>query len=167
MAESPELARARVVVLGWGNATRGDDAIGPLLMERVERLDLPHVATVVDYQLQIEHALDLVERDLVLFVDSGFETPAPFFFVETAARRGMTHASHGLQPEAVLDVYRQVTGKTPPSAFVLCVRGENFDLIESTSPLAAQRLELAWEFLHARLEAPDIAAWRKAIVAGR
>ena len=95
----------RVVVLGWGNETRADDGIGPALCARIEAAGWPHVTVIEDFQLQIEHALDLDGADLVLFIDAGFETPAPFFFAPTAPRAGMTHSSHGLQPEAVLDVY--------------------------------------------------------------
>ena len=47
-------ATPRVVVLGWGNVTRSDDALGPLLIERVERAQLRHVTVISeDFQLQI------------------------------------------------------------------------------------------------------------------
>ena len=47
----------RLVVFGWGNDARGDDGLGPLLLERVARAAWPDVTTVEDFQLQIEHAL--------------------------------------------------------------------------------------------------------------
>lgn len=155
---------AKVVVFGWGNVTRSDDAIGPHLMQRIEGEGLAHVTAIEDFQLQIEHALDLDGQDLALFIDAGFETPAPFFFAETAARPYMTHSSHGLQPEAVLDVYAKVRGRPAPPAFVLCVRGETFEVGEGLSPEAAARLDAAWCFLLSRLRAPSLAAWRAATV---
>ena len=51
------------------------------------------------------------------------EAAAPFNFVQTAAQPAMTLYSHKLAPEAVLDIYRRVTGETPPPAFVLSVAG--------------------------------------------
>ena len=103
-----------VVVLGWGNASRGDDGLGPLLLARVEALGLAHVTAIEDFQLQLEHALDLDGADLALFLDAGKGTPAPFAFYETAPRTGLTHTSHAMAPEAVLDVYVRVLGRTPP-----------------------------------------------------
>ena len=91
---------------------------------------------VDDYQLQIEHALDLVDADCALFLDAGKDTPAPFAFSRLAPKRDATHSTHALSPEAVLDVYVQVRGAAPPPAFALCVRGESFELGEGLSPAA-------------------------------
>lgn len=146
-------------MLGWGNVSRGDDALGPLLMQRVEAAGWPHVRCVEDYQLQIDHALDLVGCDLALFVDAGRDTVAPFTFAQAHARRGLSHTSHGISPESVLDVYRQVRGEAPPPSFVLCVRGESFEVEEGLSAPASERLERAWAFLRARLDAPSFDEW--------
>lgn len=153
----------RVVVFGWGNVTRGDDGLGPLLMARLERAAFPHVTVVEDFQLQIEHALDIDGHDLVLFVDAGEGTPAPYSFAETQANANVSHTSHALPPEAVLSVYRKVKGAAPPPAFVLCVRGEVFALAEGLSPEAREHMERAWDFLQARLAAPQAEAWRAAL----
>jgi hydrogenase maturation protease len=152
----------RVVLLGWGNVTRSDDALGPLLMERARSVQLRHVTLVEDFQLQIEHALDLQGHSLALFADAGIGTPAPFNFVQTAPQPGMTLYSHKLAPEAVLDIYERVTGETPPPAFVLSVAGEDFSVGGSLSPAAAQRLELAWDFLLQLLRFPSLENWQAA-----
>ena len=63
---------APLLVFGWGNLSRGDDALGPLCVERL-RATVAQAANIEyldDYQLQIEHALDLVGRQRVLFVDA-------------------------------------------------------------------------------------------------
>ena len=60
--------RKPVLVFGYGNLSRGDDALGPLLLEAIERSPkavLESVEILSDFQLQIEHALDLENRDLV------------------------------------------------------------------------------------------------------
>ena len=56
--------RAGVVVLASGNRSRGDDAVGPLLLERLAAWLAAEGRSgefelFDDYQLQIEHALDL------------------------------------------------------------------------------------------------------------
>ncbi|MBI5263625.1 MAG: hydrogenase maturation protease [Bradyrhizobium sp.] len=147
-----------VVVLAWGNEARGDDGIGPALAAHVEA-HWPAAALVVDDQLQIEHALDLKDRSLALFIDAGHGTPAPYRFYETSARSGLTHTSHALPPESVLDVARQIGVSAPPS-FVLCIPGERWGLGESLSEAAEERLELARALIDRLLGEPDAESWR-------
>ena len=61
---------APVLVFGWGNPSRGDDALGPLFVEAVEAMKLPGIECLTDFQLQVEHALDLRRRSRILFVDA-------------------------------------------------------------------------------------------------
>jgi len=149
----------RLAVLGWGNESRGDDGLGPALLARFAAAGWPDVAIVEDYQLQIEHALDLVDVDCALFIDAGKGTPAPYAFGRLAPKRDATHSTHALSPEAVLDVYAQVRGEAPPPAFALCVRGESFELGEGLSPAGAERLEAAWAFVEALMRDRSLAAW--------
>jgi len=136
-----------LVIFGWGNESRGDDGFGPLLLRRLEQAAWPDTACIEDFQLQIEHALDLRGADLALFLDAGRDTPAPFQFTEIFPSGGLTHTSHALPPQSVLDVFRQVEKTAPPPSFLLCVRGESFGLGEGLSPQGMQRLELASAFL--------------------
>jgi hydrogenase maturation protease len=152
----------RLVVLGWGNDARGDDGLGPLLLGRIAGLDLPHVTTIEDFQLQIEHAMDLEEADLALFLDASVSAPAPFAFTETGPRDDTTHSSHALSPEAVLEVFVRVLGREPPPAFVLAMRGEAFELGAGLGAAAAEGLEAAWAFVRPLVETPDAEVWRKA-----
>ena len=71
--------QTRLVIFGYGNPSRGDDALGSLLLARaeteVDRLPGLDVALVEDFQLQVEHALDLEDRDLALFIDAAETGP--------------------------------------------------------------------------------------------
>jgi hydrogenase maturation protease len=139
--------RAPVLVLAVGNPSRGDDALGPELAARLEAAALPGVEVITEFQLQVENALDLVGRERVIFIDAGAGTPAPFEFKRVAAAADFLHTSHALAPEAVLATYRRVTADEPPEAWLLCVRGESFELGEVLSPAAATHLEAAWTAL--------------------
>ena len=142
-----ECRRAPVLVLAVGNPSRGDDALGPELAARLEAAALPGVEVIVEFQLQIENALDLVGRDRVIFVDAGTGTPAPFGLRRAAPAEEFLHTSHALSPEAVLATYERVTGEVSPEAWVLCVRGEAFELGERLSAAASRHLEAAWQQL--------------------
>ncbi len=159
-ARPPKIV-AKVVVFGWGNTSRGDDAIGPLLLADLEAAALPGVETIEDFQLQIEHALDMVGADLVLFIDAGTQTAAPYVFYEAQPAGVFTASTHALLPEAVLSVYRQVQGQEPPPAFVLCVRGEQFGLGEAMSEVATTRMVQARELMLQLCSRPQLLHWRR------
>ena len=135
--------RAPILVLAVGNPSRGDDAVGPALATRVEEARPPGVEVIVEYQLQVENALDLAGRERVIFVDAGTGTPAPFELRRVHPAEEFLHTSHAISPEAVLATYRRVTGKEPPESWLLCVRGESFELGEGLSPAAGRHLGAA------------------------
>ena len=150
-----------VVVFAVGNPSRGDDALGPLLMTWLEQQARPGVRLVSDFQLQIEHALDLEGHQLALFIDAGTGTPAPFEFRETGPARTRPVSSHALAPEAVLQVYADIQRRPPPPAFVLCIRGEGFGLGDGLSPDAERNLAEARHHLECCLDQADAVRWRQ------
>ena len=157
-----------VVVFAVGNPSRGDDAIGPELCSRLEKwLESEGLADqfelIEDFQLQIEHALDLQGRQLALFIDAGANTPAPYAFERIFSSPAVAHTTHALSPQAVLQVFRQTEGSEPPPAFVLCVRGEQFELGEALSGAASKHLEAAMALLAQLCRAPSLAAWEQEV----
>lgn len=149
----------RVVVIAVGNPSRGDDALGPLLLDRIAA-NCVGLTLIGDFQLQIEHALDLCNADLVLFIDActGMYQPATFFEISSGGRQPVL--THALSPVAVLDVFERVQACAPPPAFVLAVRGECFELGAALSDAARFALESAWDVIAPLLHAPTLADWR-------
>jgi hydrogenase maturation protease len=152
----------RLVVFGWGNDARGDDGLGPLLLARIAAAGWRDVTAIEDFQLQIEHALDLDGAEAALFLDAGRNTPAPFTFSEIWPKRDMSHTTHTLAPEAVLDVCARSLGRTPPPSFTLCMPGERFELGEGLSEEARGRLDTAWAFVQGLMGERSVEAWRRA-----
>ncbi|MDF9392664.1 hydrogenase maturation protease [Methylococcus capsulatus] len=154
---------AGLLVFGYGNPSRGDDALGPLFLEALqERLASSRRAGIEflqDFQLQIEHALDLAGRDRVLFVDAHFGCPPPFRFERITPQRDDSYTSHAVSPQALLEVYRHINGEEPPPTYLLSIRGERFGLGESLSREAALNLESALRFAEALVGDPPGAAW--------
>jgi hydrogenase maturation protease len=140
-----------LLVLAWGNPSRGDDALGPLLAERLlahaEAASLAgRVEVLTDFQLQVEHALDLVGRDRVLFVDAALDLAEPFTVRTLRPARGGGIGSHALAPEAVLQVYEDLHGHAPPASTQLAIRASAFELgtAPSAEALADLDLAIAW-----------------------
>ncbi len=140
------------LVFGWGNASRGDDALGPLFVERLRTLlekralQDNDVECLDDYQLQIEHALDLVGRREVLFVDASLNCRAPFEVTPLQPSLDSSFTTHALSPQALMQVFRDLQGHEPPPCTLLAIRGDGFELGEPPRPAALDNLEgaLRW-----------------------
>lgn len=155
-----------ILVLAIGNESRGDDALGPLLARRLgdwmRAANMEgRVEIIEEFQLQIEHTLDIKDRELVLFLDAGQGTCAPFSFQEARAKRLDGHTSHAVAPETLLGIHAMVHDVTPPPAFILCVAGVAFELGTPLSSLAAQHFEEAFEFCQQLFAGPAPHPWRE------
>jgi hydrogenase maturation protease len=139
------------LVLGIGNPSRGDDAIGPLAIERLQRLDLPGIELLTDFQLQVEHALDLIGRREVVFIDAAASGAEPYSFCAVQPAADASATTHALSPAAVLAALLRISEEPPPPAFVLAVRGYDFELGTALSETAARNLDAAMEMLVSRL----------------
>jgi len=147
---------APLLVFGWGNLSRGDDALGPLCIEHLRDLRMPaaRVEYLDDYQLQIEHALDLVGRQRVLFVDASLSCRAPFEVTPLRAVQDASFTTHALSPQALMQVFRDLRGEEPPPCTLLAIRGECFELGEPPSVGALDHLAAALQWAEAWLATP-------------
>lgn len=150
----------RLVVFVTGNESRGDDAVGPMLLHELGP-DLPSGVHVVrDFQLQVEHALELRDADLALFIDAACGLQAHFGFGEPDGSDAVSSFSHALSPSALLEVFRRIEGREPPPAFILGIRADRFELGEGLSESAAQGMDRALAFARGLLREPCAERWR-------
>ncbi len=151
-----------VLLFGYGNLSRGDDALGPLLLDYVENnVNLEDIEILTDFQLQIEHALDLENRELVLFVDASVACAREFDFKEITSTRDASYTTHAMSPSAVLDVYQEIKKQRPPPCFLLSISGESFELGEGLSANAKDHLYRACRFTDRLLQTLDVKTWRE------
>ena len=156
---------APILIFAIGNESRGDDALAPLLLrgleDWVEAAGLDEwVELVEDYQLQVEHVTDLLDRSAVLFVDADASCIEPFHFSEIAAEKDSSYTSHVMTPFALLHTYRQVYGADAPPAFLLRIRGYDFELGNPLSDKAAANLEVAAKLARELCVEADLPRWR-------
>ncbi|PLX73052.1 MAG: hypothetical protein C0607_14870 [Azoarcus sp.] len=147
-----------LVVFAIGNDARGDDALGPQLGARIEKVSPPGVKLLAEYQLQIEHALDLHDAAAVLFIDAAVGLRQAFELRRIELDPAAQLLSHSLSPAALLAVFERIEGRAPPPAFVFALRGESFELGEPLSAPAAGALEAGWAWLSARLSVSGLLA---------
>ncbi|NJO16840.1 MAG: hydrogenase maturation protease [Thioploca sp.] len=153
----------QLVILAYGNPSRGDDALGPHLLHEMEILcqSKENIEFIEDFQLQVEHVLDLEKGNLILFIDASISCPPPFEFIQLQAKQDITYTSHALHPSAVLYAYQQVYHQSPPPAFLLTVRGETFELGEPLSQAATLHLADTFEFVKQLCQVIDVNVWQK------
>ena len=165
-----DLTPSPTLLFAIGNESRGDDALAPLLLRRLsEWLTAEGLAgkyeLLEDFQLQVEHATDIEGRKLVLFIDAGLDTPAPYSFYRIKNDDGRTLFSHAITPEAVLATFKNIYQQDPPPAFVLCVRGEQFELGAPPTPDAVRHMELAFKLLLELSRTANESAWNDQCIA--
>ncbi len=149
-----------VLVFACGNPSRGDDALGPEFLQRLEAWLEHHpkseklseqIELLTDFQFQIEHAVDLHGRDRVIFVDASLSAKPAFEFKQIFAVRDNSFTTHSMSPEAVLDVYQTMYQEHPPDCYILSIRGDSFELGDVISPAAEHNLEQALAFIKQKL----------------
>ena len=96
-----------------------------------------------DYQLQVEHALDLHGHGRVLFVDASSSGPAPFSLRALSPTRDASFTTHAMTPQAVMYAYCGLEEQAPPPGWLLAIRGERFELGEELSTAGDQNLRAA------------------------
>lgn len=154
-----------VVLLGYGNPSRGDDALGPALLDAITGLrslrpHWPDLEIVTDFQLQVEHATDLEHANLVLFMDADAACAAPVRLTRLRAEENVGYTTHALPPAKVLAVFEQFYSRPAPPAFLLALRGERFELGEALTPAARAALEQGLALVEKLLAQPEPEAWQ-------
>jgi hydrogenase maturation protease len=153
--------KSRLVVLVCGNPSRGDDALGPELARWFEThyANRHDIELIEDFQLQIEHALDLEDRDLALFIDASVSCSPPLSFTRLYPTQDVTYSSHALHPSAVLQVYQNIKKQSPPPSFLLAIRGEQFELGEPLSVAATHHLLTAIKYVEKLCDRIEATTW--------
>lgn len=136
----------KILVLGYGNPSRQDDALGPSLADAIGEMKLEGVTIDSDYQLNIEYALDIAAYDLVIFADASVEAEEPFEFNRVGPSREITFTTHSVSAESVLGLCDEI-GVEMPEAWQIAIRGYSFDFGDGLTEKASENLAKAIEFI--------------------
>jgi hydrogenase maturation protease len=131
----------RVLVIGYGNSIRGDDAFGPVVAEQLDQALPPcDVDIFVRHQLTPELAENIRDASLVIFVDASADGTAG----EVVCRRlapdpqASLSMAHHFAPGGLLRCTELAFGHVPET-YVLSTRGSCFEFADSelSPPVAA------------------------------
>jgi hydrogenase maturation protease len=131
-----------LLVIGFGNTLRSDDASGPLVAGRIGALGLAGVRALKCPLLAPEFAAELAGAIAVVFVDATAADMGGVALVRIAPQAASQAATHALNPRTLLAMARDLYGNAP-AAWLLKVPAENFAHGEELSPLARRGIEEA------------------------
>ncbi len=153
MQSTPE-----ILIYGYGNPGRQDDGLGcvfiDLIKEWIDSENIKNVELESDYQLNIEDALTISEKDLVIFVDASIENINDYCLTEVNAEDSKIEFSmHAVSASFILDLCNKLYNKYPET-YVLHIKGYEWEFKESLSDKASENLNKAFNFIKARILDP-------------
>lgn len=136
----------KILLIGIGNDSRGDDGLGWKFVELVEAMGLDFIDHEYRYQLQVEDAALISEYDVVYFVDATYENLNAGFELRTCIAVDEEQVStHAQSPGAILKLANNLYNKFP-EAWILAIAGESWELQTSLSDAAEKNLVEATSF---------------------
>lgn len=141
----------KTLIYGYGNPGRKDDGLGARFIEKMEEWiaeqQITNISTDCNYQLNIEDAADIADYDRVIFVDASVLEIEDFKLEELSTDSSrIEFTMHAVSPAYVLDLCNKIYNKQP-EAYVLHIRGYEWDFEESLSEAALSNLNAAFDFL--------------------
>lgn len=133
----------RTLLIGIGNYSRGDDAMGWLFLNEIEKIDSGRFDLEYRYQLQVEDADLISNYERVIFVDATEEILDDGFAINSCEPAGTYYfSSHQQSPETVLYLSKTLYPNSPV-AFVVAITGYRWGLGEETGEKAEENLKKA------------------------
>jgi hydrogenase maturation protease len=148
----------KILIYGYGNPGRGDDGLGNAFVEKMEqwvrRNSISRIEFDSNYQLNVEDADTISDKDIVIFVDASIEPIEDFCITRvTASEASIEFTMHAVSPSFVLDLCNKLFTKNPV-CYLLHIKGYKWELKEGLSSKATVNLSKTFEFLCGQLSSP-------------
>jgi hydrogenase maturation protease len=140
----------KILVYGYGNPGRQDDGLGVRLVESLEQWitenHYSQVHTDSNYQLNLEDVATISGYDLVVFADASREDISGFRLDTLEASDRVEFTMHAVSPAFILHLCHQVFNHQP-RAYLLHIRGYEWEFMEGMTEEAGDNLKAATEFM--------------------
>ena len=122
----------RVLVIGYGNTLRGDDAAGVHAAELIAKRH-PEIVCVRLHQLVPELAEQIASSDLVFFIDAQKNITQPKAQLLMPNLEADQPQTHFISPESLLALSQQLYEHMPAKAYVVGIPASRFEFSEELS----------------------------------
>jgi hydrogenase maturation protease len=135
----------KTLIYGYGNPGRQDDALGVMLADELEHWARSEgndwITVDSNYQLNIEDAATVSEYDRVIFADASREENIESFLIQHLQPSAQIEFTmHAVSPAFILHLCQSIYDKLP-EAWLLHIRGYEWELTEGLTTKATQNLE--------------------------
>nr|WP_201063965.1 hydrogenase maturation protease [Thiorhodovibrio winogradskyi] len=117
------------LVIGYGSPIRGDDAIGPIVADRLQQQHLPDwVRVEARHILTAELAADLAQVEQVIFLDAAVDLPPGELRLQALQpdASALSTMAHFHDPRELLAWSQGLYGRVP-EAWLITAGGADFD----------------------------------------
>ena len=146
-----------ILIYGYGNPGRQDDGLGNAMIEKLEKWvakkNLKGIHFDSNYQLNIEDAAEIADRDLVIIIDASTEDIEDFVLTQVDSSTNVAFTSHTASPGYIVSLCRNLYDKVP-ATWLLHIKGYEWAFKEGLSENAKANLEDAFELMKEKLENP-------------
>jgi hydrogenase maturation protease len=140
----------KILVYGYGNPGREDDGLGYELVKRLEEWSVAQghgwLEFDSNYQLNIEDAEIISEKDIVIFVDASTEEIEDYVITEVTGERDVSFTTHAASPGYIVKLCNDLFNKNP-KVYLLHIKGYQWEFKEGLSDKAAYNLQKALSFM--------------------
>lgn len=139
------------MIYGFGNPGRMDDGLGNAIVNRMkEWVEENNMEADFDfdsnYQLNIEDADAISDKDVVFFADASTEEIDGFCITKVDESAKVAFTTHAASPGYIVGLCQKIYGKTPLT-YLLHVKGYEWDFREGLTGKAEKNLERALKHL--------------------
>jgi hydrogenase maturation protease len=132
-----------VLVIGYGNELRRDDALGPKVASAVEARNLPGVRVITCHQLTLELAEPMSQVETVIFIDAAVSLAA--VQVTPLSPRLLPQVrAHSSDPASLLSLAHSLFGRAP-QAWSIALPAFDMDFGEGLSSRAEDSMRAGLE----------------------
>jgi hydrogenase maturation protease len=147
-----------ILIYGYGNPGRQDDGLGNAFVDKFEEWvkikGWEGFTFDSNYQLNIEDAEAIRDKDLVIFVDASTEDIEDFILTPVSESSKVAFTTHAATPGYIVKLCTDLFSKNP-AAYLLHIKGYQWDFKEGIGEKAMANLELAMNAMKEKLADPD------------
>ena len=148
----------KILIYGYGNPGRQDDGLGNAFIEKLQewtnKEGLKGFEFDSNYQLNIEDAAEIAEKDLVIFVDASTEEIEDFILTPVDESAKVAFTTHAASPGYIVKLCSDLFDKHPAS-YLLHIKGYEWEFKEGLSEKAIINMEMALQDMKQKLKNPD------------
>lgn len=144
------MKEVKTLIYGYGNPGRQDDGLGNAFVEKmsswIHKNNLKGFELDSNYQLNIEDAAAIADKDLVIFVDASTEEIDDFIITPVTSESKVTFTTHSASPGYIVQLCSELYGKNPV-VYLLHIKGYSWEFTEGLTSKAQDNLEKAFKLL--------------------